>query len=783
MFQTRPQAVAATNPEKHFAKKMNSDLLFRSNLSVSTRLLSKAHSTSMKLSRLTRFSLAFVSTLAFADLGAAEPDPGQIEISVARLLEQGHYSRKRLDEKVGRALLKNYLEALDYNRVYFTQKDVDGLIAKYGGTIDNDILLGNPDPAFKIFKLYKQRVEERIAKAKDLLKQPYEFASDKMIEVNRQKAAWPKDDAETDGLWRDRVEGELLQERLNKHEKDPVARITKRYDQMLRNLREQTNEDIIKGFLTTLAQTYDPHSEYMSKSELENFSINMRLSLVGIGAVLHSEEGYAKIAELVPGGPASKDGRLKVGDRVTAVAQGDKEFVDAVDMKLDKVVEMIRGKKDTIVRLQVIPVSASDPGDRKVIDIKRDEIKLKEQEAKAEIIERPGPDGTTQRLGWIVLPSFYADMEHSGAANAKSTTKDVLALINRLKAEGITGLVMDLRRNGGGSLEEAVNLTGLFVKKGPVVQAKDSNGAIHVSKDRDPTVAWDGPMVVVTNRLSASASEIFAAALQDYNRALIVGDSSTFGKGTVQTMLEIGRIMTFLGSGNQAGALKLTIQKFYRVAGGSTQLKGVESDIKLPSPFDHPEIGESSLKGPLPYDTVEAVPFDKLDKPLFKSDLKTRSAARVLADPEFRYITEDLDRVKQRLAENKLSLNEKERRRELDESKARKDARAAERAKLKVPEPRVFAVTLENVNKPELQLATNEKKADEKNAEKAELPATDAVPKSESAEEEAEDEEEISGTERAALAIKAETLSVLADLIELQRGGAKGTTASAAVTK
>jgi len=454
-----------------------------------------------------------------------------------------------------------------------------------------------------------------------------------------------------------------------------------------------------------------------------------------------------------------------------------------VDMKLDKVVEMIRGKKDTIVRLQVIPVSASDPGDRKVIDIKRDEIKLKEQEAKAEIIERPGPDGTTQRLGWIVLPSFYADMEHSGAANAKSTTKDVLALINRLKAEGITGLVMDLRRNGGGSLEEAVNLTGLFVKKGPVVQAKDSNGAIHVSKDRDPTVAWDGPMVVVTNRLSASASEIFAAALQDYNRAVVVGDQNTFGKGTVQTMLEIGRIMTFLGSGNQAGALKLTIQKFYRVAGGSTQLKGVESDIKLPSPFDHPEIGESSLKGPLPYDTVEAVPFDKLDKPLFKSDLKTRSAARVLADPEFRYITEDLDRVKQRLAENKLSLNEKERRRELDESKARKDARAAERAKLKVPEPKVFAVTLENVNKPELQLATNEKKADEKNAEKAELPATDAVPKSESAEEEAEDEEEISGTERAALAIKAETLSVLADLIELQRGGAKGTTASAAVTK
>ncbi len=596
----------------------------------------------MKLTRFSCLSLALVSLWPPAGVRADEPDPGQIEISVARLLEQGHYSRRKVDEKVAQQLLKNYLEALDYNRVYFTQKDVDGFVSKYGSSLDNDILLGNPDPAFKIFKLYRQRVEDRITKAKELLKQKFDFTADRMIEVNRQKSPWPKDDAEADRIWHERLEGEVLQEMLNKSEKEPIARISKRYDQMLRNLHELNNEDIVKGFLTTLAQTYDPHSEYMSRSELENFSINMRLSLVGIGAVLKSEEGYAKIMELVPGGPAAKDGRIKVGDRVTSVAQGDKDFVDVVDMKLDKVVEMIRGKKDTIVRLQVIPVSASDPGARKVIEIKRDEIKLKEQEARAEIIERPGVDGQVQRLGWIVLPSFYADMEHSGAANAKSTTKDVLALINRLKSEGITGLVMDLRRNGGGSLEEAVNLTGLFIKRGPVVQAKDSNGAIHVSKDRDPSVAWDGPLLVLCNRLSASASEIFAAALQDYNRAAIVGDQNTFGKGTVQTMLEIGRIMPFLGSGgNEAGALKLTIQKFYRIAGGSTQLRGVESDVKVPSPYDHPEIGESSLKGPLPYDTVEAVPFDKVEKPLFKTELRSRSAARVAADPEFRYITEE----------------------------------------------------------------------------------------------------------------------------------------------
>jgi carboxyl-terminal processing protease len=733
----------------------------------------------MKLTRLSCLSLAFFSLVSFAGARADEPDPGQVEISVARLLEQGHYSRRKLDEKVAQQLLKNYLEALDYNRVYFTQKDVDAFVAKYGTSLDNDILLGNPDPAFKIFKLYRQRVEERIAKAKELLKQKFEFDSQKTVEINRQKSPWPKDEADADRIWRERLEGEVLQETLNKHEKEPVKRIVKRYDQMLRNLHELTNEDIVKGFLTTLALTYDPHSEYMSRSELENFQINMRLALVGIGAVLHSEEGYAKIMELVPGGPAAKDGRIKVGDRVTAVAQGDKEFVDAVDMKLDKVVEMIRGKKDTIVRLQIIPVSASDPGVRKVIEIKRDEIKLKEQEAKAEIIERPDADGKIQRLGWIVLPSFYADMEHSGAANAKSTTKDVLALINRLKAEGITGLVMDLRRNGGGSLEEAVNLTGLFIKKGPVVQAKDSNGAIHVSKDRDASVAWDGPMIVLCNRLSASASEIFAAALQDYNRAVVVGDQNTFGKGTVQTMLEIGRIMPFLGSGgNEAGALKLTIQKFYRIAGGSTQLRGVESDVKLPSAYDHPEIGESSLKGPLPYDTVEAVPFDKVEKPLFKQELRSRSAARVAADPEFRYITEDLDRVKQRLAENKISLNEKVRRAELDEEKARKDARTAERAKAKPITQKRYALTLENVSKPELQLVVNEKK-DDKDAKAAKADA----PKSTDDDGDADDEEEATAKANGVDPIKVETLNILNDLMDLQRTGGKGATASASAPK
>lgn len=717
----------------------------------------------MKFSRFALAPLAGLCVAAYVAFAADEPDPGQIEISVGRLLEQGHFSRKKLDDNVSKLLLKNYLEGLDYNHLFFTQKDVDAFNAKYATTLDDDILLGNPEPAFAIYAVYKKRVEDRIAKVKELLKETYDFKSDRTVQIDRQKVAWPKDEADADRIWRDRIEGEMLQEALAKAKIDPPLKVlTRRYDQVLRNLHEQTKEDVVKTFLTILAQTYDPHSEYMSRSELENFSINMRLSLVGIGAVLRSDEGYAKIMELVPGGPASKDGRLKVGDRVAAVAQGDKEFVDAVDMKLDKVVEMIRGKKDSTVRLQVIPVSATDPSQRKIIEIKRDEIKLKEQEAKAEIVERPLPDGTVQRLGWITLPSFYADMEHSGAANAKSTTKDVLALLTRLKAEGISGLVMDLRRNGGGSLEEAVNLTGLFIKKGPVVQAKDSNGSPHISRDKDPNIAYDGPMVVLTNRLSASASEIFAAALQDYNRAVIVGDSSTFGKGTVQTMLEIGRAMPFLGGGtNEAGALKLTIQKFYRIAGGSTQLKGVEPDVKIPSPFDHPEIGEVAMKGPLPYDTVDPVPFDKVEKPLFKPELRERSAARVSADPEFRYITEDLEAVKKRLAENVVTLNIEKRKAEIEEDKARKEKRTAERSKRSLQEPKRYTVTLDNVSKPELQLVTNDKKKD---------PAAEAEQKVVTGTDDADDDAEGESKTPPIDAVRNESLSILSDLIDLSRG-------------
>src|SRR5437016_5907214 len=596
-----------------------------------------------------------------------------IAMSVGRLLEEGHYTRQKLNEDVSKKFLQTYLELLDFSHLFFTQEDVDAMNAKYGSSMAGDVLLGTLKPAYDIYALYTKRVDDRVAKIKELLKQPIDFKSNATVELSSQKSPWPKDEAEADQLWRGRIAKELLQEHLSEHPMEPAPQLVeRRYERLARTVHEEDKDEQVKLFLDALAQTYDPHSEYLSKADLKNFSINMGLSLVGIGAMLRTEDGYAKIESLVPGGPAQLDGRLKVGDRITAVAQGSADYVDVREMRLDKVVEMIRGKKGTHVRLLVIPSDATDPSKRKNVEIVRDEIKLKDQEARADIIIRKDENGNPVKLGWLTLPSFYADMDR----HQKSTTKDVVALLKRLRKENIAGLVVDLRRNGGGSLEEAISLTGLFVKSGPIVQTKNPNGNIVVSSDPDPGIAYSGPMVVLTSRQSASASEIFAAALQDYGRAVIVGDGTTFGKGTVQTILEIGRFASLLGShSDEDGALKLTIQKFYRVAGGSTQLHGVASDIVLPTLTDLPEYGEGALKNALAYDDVPPAKFNKWSDahPLFLDELKARSAARVAADPEFHYVMEDMERLRHKLDDNRISLNEDMRRHELDEQKMRKE--------------------------------------------------------------------------------------------------------------
>jgi carboxyl-terminal processing protease len=727
-----------------------------------------------------------------------------IERNVGELLERVHYSKRKLDDGVSKQFLKNYLERLDYNHLFFTQKDVDEFNSDFATKLDDALRKGDVQPATTIFDIYRKRVNDRVAKVKEQINGTFDFASARSVELNRQKSAWPKDDAEADQIWKDRIEGEMLDRTLMNDKVDsPVKVLTRRYDQLLRNIKEQDDEDAISSFLSVLAETYDPHSEYMSRSQLDSFMIQMNLKLVGIGAVLTSEEGYAKIRELVPGGPAAEEGHLKVGDRVAAVAQGDDEFEETLDLKLDKVVEKIRGKENTIVRLKVIPANATDPSARTIIQITRKEVKLKESEAKAEIIEHTMPDGSKQRLGWIILPSFYADMQHtSDKENATSTTKDVLALLERLKKENIQGLVMDLRRNGGGSLEEAVNLTGLFIKRGPVVQVRDGNGRTQKLADKDlGNVAYDGPMIVLCNKLSASASEIFAAALQDYNRAVIVGDSSTFGKGTVQTMVELRDIVPLAlnnaGGGNEAGALKLTIQKFYRISGGSTQLDGVRSDVRLPSLWDQADIGESALKGPLPYDTIPAAGYDKVDKDLYKDELKRRSGTRIEGDQEFRWIMEDIDRTKKRIAENKVSLNSKIRRAEIDEDKARKEKRTDERTKLHVPADTVFGLTLDKLAKADLDLKKDKPPVKVAKPEDAKIEVPKVEPKAPTPKEgedkekkpdaktpdaktpDADDDDDDVEAEAPRIdPIRTETLKILRDLVDFTHHGLPATAAT-----
>jgi len=695
-----------------------------------------------------------------------------VAMSVGRLLEEGHYTRQRLNEEVSKKFLQTYLEMLDFSHLFFTQKDVDELNAKYGSSMAGDVLLGNLKPAYEIYALYTKRVDDRVAKIKELLKQPMDFKSTATVELSRQKSPWPKDEAEADQLWRGRIANELLQEHLSEHPIEPAPQlVARRYDRLAKNVHEEDKDEQMKLFLDALAQAYDPHSEYLSKADMKNFSINMGLSLVGIGAMLRSEDGYAKIESLVPGGPAQVDGRLKVGDRISAVAQGPADYVDVREMRLDKVVEMIRGKKGTHVRLLVIPSDATDPSHRKNVELVRDEIKLKDQEARADIIIRKDENGDPIKLGWLTLPSFYADMDR----HQKSTTRDVLALLKRLKKEDIAGLVIDLRRNGGGSLEEALSLTGLFLKSGPIVQTKDYNGSIRVSANPDPGIAYSGPMVVLTSRQSASASEIFAAALQDYGRAVVVGDKNTFGKGTVQTILPIGRFASLLGShSDEDGALKLTIQKFYRVAGGSTQLHGVASDIVLPSVSDLPEFGESALKNALPYDEVAKARYTKWSDShsLFIDQLRRRSEERVKNDPEFHYVMEDIGRLRHKLDENRISLNEDARKKELQDDKLRKETRSKERLARNQEEPRIYRVTLDTVDKPNLQLVMYPGKL-------AEAKKNGIAPKvnPEAASDADSDADIIGGgsadddTKTPAIdSERDEALNILADLVELPRG-------------
>lgn len=664
-------------------------------------------------------------------VSTAETDYNKVGQVVSTMLRNLHFSKQPWDVKLSNRVLDDYLNALDFQKLYFTQADVDAITKKYGDTLYLDLQNGDcMAPAKEIFDLYLQKVTARhLWMEKFLKEQKMTFDSTRKVEISREKAAWPKDAAEADQLWALRLEESLLRERMRADEvaakaagkttddkkpaavktetESPEQKILKRYKRVLENVRETNTEEICDFMLSALTACYDPHTEYFSFSEEEQFQTSMQNSLIGIGALLQADDdGTTQIKGIVEKGPADKSGKIQLDDRVIAVDTNNSgEMVDIMYMKINKVVELIRGKDGSEVRLKIIPADA--PTTTREIIIKREKVELKDQLVTGQIIRRKQADGTTANIGWLDVPSFYADLNEGKTG----VSRDVRRVLARMIKEGIDGLVVDLRGNGGGSLDEAIKMTGLFIKEGPVVQLKDANKRIEVKDSRAPEPMYNGPLVVLTDKTSASASEIFAAALQDYHRALVVGDKSTFGKGTVQTVAPVGRAMPLFSDNERAGSLKVTNQKFYRIAGGSTQFKGVVPDIILPSRIDALKIGEDALKCPLPYDAIPSRDYEKYDAAaLHIAELSKRSADRVAKDSEYKYIVEDVARLKEQIERNTLSLNITERAKERDENEAREKQRNAARkevfAAMKKSEEagtRIYKITLDNAEADKLE--------------------------------------------------------------------------------
>ena len=595
--------------------------------------------------------------------------------TVVQHLYQHHYSRKYMNDEFSEKVYTRYLNILDNTRSYFTQADIDQF-EQYRHKLDDAIKTNNLDPAFVIYNRYEQRAIERLDYALALLKggiKQFNFKENESLELDREKAPWAKNSNELDVLWNKRIKNTVLNLKLaGKEDKDIIELLERRYESQLNRIKQINAEDAFQSYMNALTYTFDPHTQYMSPRNSENFNINMSLSLQGIGAVLRSENENTIVERLVPGGPAAKANQLKPSDKIIGVAQGKDEMVDVIGWRLDEVVDLIRGPKDSTVRLDIISGSGQTETHR-TISIVRDEVKLEDRAAQSEIINIKRDD-KDYKLGVIDIPAFYADFEAKNAndPNYRSTTRDVSNLISKLKADNIDGLIIDLRNNGGGSLAEVNNLVGLFIPQGPTVQVHYSFGHTQVLADQDPSVLYNGPLVVLTNRLSASASEIFAGAIQDYSRGLIVG-SQTFGKGTVQTLIPLFR-----------GQMKVTNAKFYRVSGESTQHRGVIPDILYPEIYDIEKIGESALEEALAWDKIEASKY-KAQSSLTSviPSLQKAHTQRIKNNPDFEYLNEQVEFLKELRNDTSISLNIDTREKERLETEARRLALENKRRKAK----------------------------------------------------------------------------------------------------
>ena len=596
-----------------------------------------------------------------------------------KFLANWHYKDTRLDDELSVKIFDRYLDLLDPNFSFFLASDIE-TFAPYRLNLDDALQHSDPAPAYDMFNVYVVRVRERVKFARDQLKQPMDFTIDEIYVWDRSETEWAKSEAELDEFWRQRVKNDYLRLRLaGKEDEAIVETLDDRYENLDRRISELNSDDIFQFFMNAFAQSIEPHTAYMSPRSSENFEISMRLSLEGIGALLGRENEYTSIARVVPGGPADKEGSLKAGDRVTAVGQGhDGKLQDVVGWRVDDVVDLIRGAKHTVVRLEVLHEDTGIDGPTTIIEIVRDEVKLEEQAAKSRIIEVPGEGEEMVKVGVIDLPVFYLDFNgrSKNLPDYRSSTRDVRKLISEMKAEGIKGLIVDLRNNGGGSLLEATTLTGLFINEGPVVQVRNSSGRISTEEDTDPGMAWDGPLAVLVNRYSASASEIFAAAIQDYGRGLIIGET-TFGKGTVQNLVDLDDYAPSSDSGKM-GQLKITMAQFFRVNGGSTQNRGVEPDIHFPSAGDPEDYGERSLDNALPWTSIPTASFERegdLDRMVAVTDF--RYQGRISDNQEFGWLLSDVEEFNLNKDKKDVSLLETTRREEMDKDEAKREARKA----------------------------------------------------------------------------------------------------------
>lgn len=623
--------------------------------------------------------LAAATPVATAAQLAAEPYQGKAAHLFAEMLARFHYKKTPLNDETSGRIFERYINALDGEKIYFTRSDINQFRA--ARTLMDDAILGEDlGVPFRIFNRYQERVSERIDYARTLLVRGFEFDSAEHYQYVRKNAPWVKSSGELNALWRKRVKNDWLRLRLaGKDDKSIAATLDKRYSNILKRVHKIHSGDAFQIFMDAYAAVLDPHTSYFGVRAADDFDMSMRLSLVGIGAVLQERDEFTAIRELLAGGPAALSGKLKVGDRIVGVGQGENDVpTDVTGWRIDDTVALIRGAEDSVVLLDVLPAGTGPDGEHKLVTLVRKKVSLDKQAAKKSVIEVRGGN-EAKRIGVITLPGFYLDFaaRQKGDKDYRSATRDVARLLDELKAAQVDAVLIDLRNNGGGSLDEAIALTGLFIDQGPVLQQRDSSGAIAVQGDTHPGQAWEGPLGVLINRASASASEIFAAAIQDYGRGIVIGEKS-FGKGTVQTVVNLDEVVN--NEKPEFGEIKMTVAQFFRINGGTTQLRGVIPDIRFPATAESEDFGEASYDNALPWMQINGTHYRRVgDISGILPLLKEKHEARVAQDKEFQYLREDIAEFNRQREQTRISLNQAERRKEREVQAARIKARALER--------------------------------------------------------------------------------------------------------